>query len=101
LKSLLRMSWRSLILMAVADVRGYCSPAFLADLEPSSSFRFKFLGERGEQLAGREAFYNVLFEAFLEGGAGERSRLPMPRTVDVGSYDMRADQRLRATSSLA
>jgi hypothetical protein len=101
LKSLLRMSWRSLILMAVADVRGYCSPAFLADLEPSSSFRFKFLGERGEHLAGREAFYNVLFEAFLEGGAGERSRLPMPRTVDAGSYDMRADQRLLATSSLA
>jgi hypothetical protein len=85
LKSLLRMSWRSLILMAVADVQGYCSPAFLADLEPSSSFRFKFLGERSEQLAEREAFYDVLFEAFLEGGAGERSRLPMPRTVGVGS----------------
>jgi hypothetical protein len=101
LKSLLRMSWRSLILMAVAAVEGYCSPAFLADLEPSSSFRFKFLGERSEQLAGREAFYDVLFEAFLESGVGERSSLPMPRTVGVGSYGMRADQRLLPTSSLA
>ena len=101
LKSLLRMSWRSLILMAVADVKGYCSPEFLANLEPSSSFRFNFLGERSQQLAAREAFYSVLFEAFLEGGAGERSRLPMPQTVRVGFHDVRADQRLLSTSSLA
>ena len=97
LKSLLRTSWRSLILMAVADVQGYCSPAFLADLEPSSSFRFQFLSERSEQLAGREAFYDVLFDAFVEGGAGNGSRLPMPRTLGVGSYGTQADERLVPT----
>jgi hypothetical protein len=101
LKNLLRMSWRSLILMAVADVQGYCSPAFLADLEPSSSFRFQFLSERREQLAGRQPFYDVLFDAFVEGGADNRSGLPMPRTLGVDSYGTQADQRLVPTGSLA
>jgi len=83
MKSLLRMSWRSLILMAVADVQGYCSQAFLAELEPRSSFRFRFLRERNERLAGREAFYDVLFDAFLEGGPEHCSALPTPRALVV------------------
>ena len=69
LKDLLRMSWRSLILMAVADARQFFSPAFLAELEPCSAFRFKFLNARNKNLAGRESFYAVLFDAFLEAGA--------------------------------
>jgi hypothetical protein len=97
LKSLLRMSWRSLILMAVADVQDYCSPAFLADLEPSSSFRFQFLSERSQQLAGREAFYDVLLDAFVEGGAGNRSGLPMPPSLGVGSRGTQADRRRART----
>jgi hypothetical protein len=84
MKSLLRLSWRSLILMAVADVQGYCSHGFLAELEPSSSFRFKFLCERNEKLAGREAFYDVLFDAFLEGGPRDGRVLPKPRTLVAG-----------------
>jgi len=44
------VSWHSLILMAVADVQSFCSPQFLADLEPYSSFGFNFLRTRNESL---------------------------------------------------
>ena len=80
-KSLLGISWRSLILMAVAGVQDYCSPAFLAEIEPNSSFRFGFLNERSQQLAGREAFYDVLFDAFVEAGAVNSSGLPIRPTL--------------------
>jgi hypothetical protein len=79
MKSLLRMSWRSLILMAVADVQPYCTPAFLAELEPCSSFRFNFLRTRNESLTGRQALYDLLFDAFIEAGPGDRRTLPLPR----------------------
>ena len=79
MKSLLRMSWRSLILMAVADAQAYCSPAFLAELEPCSSFRFGFLRARNESLTGRQALYDLLFDAFIEAGPANRSKLPSPR----------------------
>jgi len=78
LKDLLRMSWRTLILMAVADAQQFLSPAFLAALEPSSPFRFGFLRARNEKLAGRQALYAVLFDAFLEAGPGGQSELPLP-----------------------
>ena len=79
IKSLLRMSWRSLILMAVAEVQGYCSPAFLAALEPCSSFRFRFLRDRNRSITGREALSDLLFDAFVEAAPGERSNLALPR----------------------
>jgi hypothetical protein len=79
LKGLLRMSWRSLILMAVADAHQYFSPAFLAQLEPCSGFRFKFLRERNNKLNGREALFTTLFDAFLEAGEGDASALPPAR----------------------
>jgi hypothetical protein len=41
-------------LMAVADAQSCFSPAFLAELEPCSSFRFDFLRARNEKLAGRQ-----------------------------------------------
>jgi hypothetical protein len=83
LKSLLRMSWHSLILMAVADVQSFCSPQWLADLEPCSSFRFGFLHTRNESLSGRQGLYDVLFDAFIEAGPGDRSRLPLPRQCSL------------------
>jgi hypothetical protein len=79
LKELLRMSWRSLVLMAVADAQSFFSRAFLAELEPSSPFRFDFLRARNEKLTGRQALYATLFDAFIEAGADDRSDLPMPR----------------------
>ena len=78
LKNLLRMSWRSLILMAVADAQQFFSPPFLAQLEPCSSFRFNFLRTRNEKLTGRQALYDVLFDAFLEAGTGDQSGIPLP-----------------------
>lgn len=78
LKDLLRMSWRNLILMAVAGVREYCSRALLAELEASSPFRFGFLRRRQKRMAGRRGLYALLFDAFMEAGAGDLDRLPGP-----------------------
>jgi len=66
LKDLLRTSWRSLIVGAVADSHEFFSPEFLREMEESSPFRFEFLRTRREQLASREGLYATLFEAFLE-----------------------------------
>lgn len=68
LKHLLRMSWRSLILMAVANARKFLSPAFLAQLETCSSFRFNFLRARNQKLDDRASLFPVIFDAFLEAG---------------------------------
>lgn len=77
-RSLLGIRWRALFLMAVAGVQGDCSPTSLADIEPGSSSRFQVLSERSQQLAGREALYDVLFDAFVEARAVNRSGLPAP-----------------------
>jgi hypothetical protein len=78
LKYLLRMSWRSLIVMAVADAQEFFSSAFLVELERSSPFRFDFLRARNQRLAGRQGLYAVLFDAFLEVGEGDQVSLPWP-----------------------
>ena len=72
------MSWRSLILMAVAVTQQYFSPMFIAELEPHSMFRFDFLKARNRNLSAREAFYRVLFEAFLEAGAEGDGAVDLP-----------------------
>lgn len=66
LKSLLKMSWRSLIIRAVADSHQFFSPFFLAEAERSSPFRFEFLRARRNRLASREGLYAKLFNAFIE-----------------------------------
>jgi hypothetical protein len=73
LKGLLRMSWRSLIVMAMADSREFFTASFLAHAERHSPFRFEFLRARRDRLAGRRGLFATLFEAFLE-----------PRHVDDG-----------------
>jgi hypothetical protein len=78
LKELLRMSWRSLIVGAVADSHEYFSREFLAEMERSSSFRFDFLRARRKRLAGRQGLYATLFEAFLEAPDDEEDGLPAP-----------------------
>jgi hypothetical protein len=98
LKGLLRMSWRSLILMAVADAQAFFSPAFLAELEPFSPFRFDFLRERNEKMAGRQALYSILFDAFLEAGPGELTGLPLP-DQSVADTALLPAAELRALSS--
>jgi hypothetical protein len=78
LKQLLRMSWRSLILMAVARSPRYFTSAFLGELEPASSFRFGFLRARHKRLAGRRGLYKILFESFLESCDADLTHLPRP-----------------------
>jgi len=66
LKNLLKMSWRSLIIGAVAHSHQFFTPAFLTGAEQSSPFRFAFLRARRERLASHEGLYATLFNAFLE-----------------------------------
>jgi hypothetical protein len=79
LRDLLRMSWRSLILMAVAESHRYFSPEFLREAESWSPFRFGFLRERRVRLAGRRGLYGTLFELFLAGeDASENGAAELP-----------------------
>jgi hypothetical protein len=78
LKNLLRMSWRSLIHMAVAETQQFFSAEFLAQLEPCSLFRFSFLRSRNEKLTGRQALYATLFDAILGAAPSEEIQLPLP-----------------------
>lgn len=78
LKSLLRMSWRSLILMAVAQTHQFFSPELLANLEHSSPFRFGFLRARRERLKGKTGLFERLFEIVLNGDLQAGIDLPLP-----------------------
>jgi len=66
LKNLLRMSWRSLIIAAVANAPEFFSPAFLHELERSSPFRFAFLRARHRKLASRRGLFAAVFNALIE-----------------------------------
>ena len=86
LKGLLRMSWRSLILMAVAASHRHFSLQFLAEAEAFSPFRFEFLRERRERLTGRQGLYAMLFDALVEPPAegeasGPETRSPVASTA--------------------
>lgn len=66
LKNLLRISWRSIVLAAIANATGFFSPAFLDEVECSSPFRFDFLRSRNKRLGRRNGVYAKLFNAILE-----------------------------------
>jgi hypothetical protein len=78
LKKLLRMSWRQLIIGAVANSHEFFSTEFLAEAECWSPFRFEFLRTRNERLRSRKGLYATLFDAFLEAGEGDDAELPLP-----------------------
>lgn len=80
LKRLLRMSWRSLILMAVARSHRLFSREFLKEFEPASPFRFEFLRARHNKLSGRSGIYKILFESFLESEVADLTGLPDPKS---------------------
>jgi len=65
-KELLAMSWRSLIVGAVADSCEFFSPAFLREVEHLSPFRFDFLRIRKDRMASQQGLYTKLFSALLE-----------------------------------
>jgi len=77
-KKLLRMSWRSLIIGAVANSHEYFSPAFIEQAESWSPFRFAFLRARNQRLTSRQGLYATLFEAFLESRESGYGELPLP-----------------------
>ena len=87
LRALLPMSWRSLIVEAVADAREYFTRPFLCDLESTSPFRLKFLRSRHQKLAGRKGMFSSLFDALVESSEDEVNRLPLPewRSVPAGA----------------
>jgi hypothetical protein len=77
-KRLLAMSWRSLIIAAVADSREYFSDPFLNEVEPFSPFSFEFLRTRKEKVATRQGLHAKLFSALLESGQDFADGLPSP-----------------------
>jgi hypothetical protein len=76
-KTLLKMSWRSLILAAVSQSHEFFSTGFLAEAERCSPFRFEFLRARQERLASRKGLYAMLFDAFLEAREGDDGELQL------------------------
>ena len=96
LKRLLRTSWRSLILMAVARSHRYFTPEFLAELETASSFRFDFLRTRHKLLAGRCGLYKVLFESFLQSEDVDLTHLPRPEDWLASTGKSDPSDRMRA-----
>ncbi|MGA7258809.1 MAG: hypothetical protein WBX09_19330 [Terracidiphilus sp.] len=77
-KALLRMSWRSLIQMAVAQADEFFTTPFLAELESRSPFRFAFLRSRRKKLDGNSGLFERLFEILLDGET-ESPRVPQVR----------------------
>ena len=80
LKRLLRMSWRSLILAAIARTHTLFTPGFLAEVEPASPFRFTFLRSRHKKLSGKQGLFRILFELFLNSAEIDFTSLPCPET---------------------
>lgn len=89
LKRLLRGSWRSLILMAVARSHRFFSQGFLNELEPSSPFRFAFQRDRHKRLSGRSGLYKVLFDSFL---ATDADLPDLPRPEEWLHHAMRTER---------
>lgn len=78
LRSLLRMSWRSLIVEAVADLRPLFTRRFLRKLEPTSPFRLRFLRKRHKRLTKRHGMYESIFDVLIENHDDEPAGVPLP-----------------------
>jgi hypothetical protein len=96
LRNLLKMSWRSLIVGAVANSHEFFSPQFLQEAERASPFRFTFLRARRERLSSRQGLYATLFDAFLQAPQNADDGLPSPEGKLITSTE--AD--LQTTSSM-
>jgi hypothetical protein len=77
-KALLRMSWRSLILMAVGQAHQYFTAEFVARMERFSPFRFAFLRKRREKLQGDRGLLERLFAIVLTSEGENAVTLPAP-----------------------
>jgi hypothetical protein len=81
LKKLLRMSWRSLIIGAIANSHEFFSAGFLDEAERWCPFRFDFLRTRNQRLTSRQGLYAILFDALLEAREPDDGKLPDYRRV--------------------
>jgi hypothetical protein len=88
LKDLLKMSWRSLIIGAVANSYQYFTPSFLEEAERCSPFRFSFLRARRKRLTSRQGLYRVLFDAFLEAPDDDGSEFPLPDGRGASGFEL-------------
>jgi len=86
---LLRMSWRSLILMAVGQAQAYFSAGFLARMEPCSPFRFEFLRARREKLEGERGLFERIFELVLN--SEEEGGIELPPAPELVSRPFDAE----------
>jgi hypothetical protein len=93
LKELLKMSWRSLIIGAIAESNEFFTPGFLDEAERCSPFRFAFLRTRRKRLASRQGLYASIFDAFLEPPGGDDRALPLPRDRKFPALLQMASQR--------
>ncbi len=84
-KDLLRMSWRSLIQMAVAQAHQFFTAQFLAALESRSPFRFAFLRSRRKKLDGNSGLFHRLFQILLTDSADLRQNYRAPSMRAVSS----------------
>ena len=66
LKGLLKMSWRSIIVGAIANAHRFFSPGFLREAERCSPFRFEFLRERQQRLTSQCGLFASLFDALID-----------------------------------
>jgi hypothetical protein len=101
LKQLLRMSWRSLIIGAIADTHEFFTPEFLEEAERCSPFHFAFLRKRHKRLSNRRGLYAILFDAFLEAPHGEESQLPLPEPRRLSCLDADGEPAVRRGSEAA
>lgn len=95
LKELLRMSWRSLIIGAIADSHEFFSPEFLEEAERCSPFHFAFLRARRRRLSSRQGLYAILFDAFLEAPHSNDSELPLPESCRLSCLDADGEPAVR------
>ncbi|HTW82231.1 MAG TPA: hypothetical protein VME23_21980 [Terracidiphilus sp.] len=66
LKNLLRTSWRSLIVAAIANAREFFTPAFVRQIETTAQFRFGFLAKRHQRVSRCNGLYANVFDILSE-----------------------------------
>jgi hypothetical protein len=88
LKDRLNLSWRLLIIGAVANSYQYFTPSFLEEAERCSPFRFSFLRARRKRLTSRHGLYTILRDAFLEAADGDDSEFPLPNGRKVSGSEL-------------
>ena len=71
LKELIRGSGNSVLIRSAGEAGEFFTPAYLAELERHSPFRFEFLVDRRQRMARRSALLGRLFESFLAGAEDE------------------------------